>query len=101
VSLSFICELEDYLLLVPRRGLGVKNLMLFNKALLGKWLWRFVQEENSLWRQVIVEKYGVQRGVGVQRKLEGPMGCAFRGILGMAGGISPTLSPSRLGMDPH
>jgi hypothetical protein len=44
---------------VPRGGLGIKNLMLFNKTLLGKWLWRFGQEENSLWRQVIVMQYGI------------------------------------------
>jgi hypothetical protein len=34
--------------LVPRGVLGVKNLMLFNNALVGKWLWRFTEEENSL-----------------------------------------------------
>jgi hypothetical protein len=34
---------------VPR-GLKVKNIVLFNKALFGKWLKRFVQDESSLWR---------------------------------------------------
>ena len=34
--------------LVPRGGLAIKNFMIFNKALLGKWLWRFGQEEISL-----------------------------------------------------
>jgi hypothetical protein len=42
--------------------LGIKNRMSLNKALLGKWLWRFLQEESSLWGQVIVEKYGVMSG---------------------------------------
>jgi len=36
--------------------------MLFNKALPSKWVWRFAQEENSLRRQVIVEKYGIWKG---------------------------------------
>jgi len=40
----------------------LRKIMLFNKALLGKWLWRFGHEENSLWRQVIVMKYGILRG---------------------------------------
>uniref|UniRef100_A0A2N9EA88 Importin N-terminal domain-containing protein n=1 Tax=Fagus sylvatica TaxID=28930 RepID=A0A2N9EA88_FAGSY len=39
-------------------GLAVKNLRLFNEALLGKWLWRFGVEREALWRQVIVGKYG-------------------------------------------
>jgi hypothetical protein len=43
---------------------------------------------------------GYKEGVGVHRKFVGPMGCAFGRMLGMAGGISPTLFPSRLGMDP-
>lgn len=44
---------------VPRGALSVKNLMLFKKVLLGKWLWSFAQEDNFLWRRVIVEKYEI------------------------------------------
>ena len=41
-------------------GLGIRNLRLFNVALLGKWLWRFGQERDALWRQVIEVKYGCE-----------------------------------------
>jgi hypothetical protein len=43
---------------------------------------------------------GYKKRTGVQRKFEGPMGCAFGRIVRMVGGISPILFPSRLGMDP-
>lgn len=41
-------------------GLGIVKMRVMNKALLSKWLWRFGKEENSLWRQVIASKYGLQ-----------------------------------------
>ena len=39
-------------------GLGIRKLITFNKALLGKWLWRFGKEEDRLWRRVVASKYG-------------------------------------------
>ena len=43
-------------------GLGVKSLVTLNRALLGKWSWRFANERKALWNQVIRGKYGEQRG---------------------------------------
>ena len=43
-------------------GLGVKSLGPFNRALLGKWVWRFANEKKALWNQVIRRKYGEERG---------------------------------------
>ena len=39
-------------------GLGLRKLALLNKALLGKWIWRFASDKDNLWKQVIMAKYG-------------------------------------------
>lgn len=39
-------------------GLGVKDLSAFNQSLLGKWRWQLVAGNSSLWRNVLVAKYG-------------------------------------------
>ena len=43
---------------IANGGLGIRKLTTFNKALLGKWLWRFGKEEDWLWRRVVASKYG-------------------------------------------
>ena len=43
-------------------SLGVKNLRRFNKALRGKWLWRYGMERDAFWRKVVEIKYGSMWG---------------------------------------
>uniref|UniRef100_A0A7N2KZU0 Reverse transcriptase domain-containing protein n=1 Tax=Quercus lobata TaxID=97700 RepID=A0A7N2KZU0_QUELO len=43
-------------------GLGVRKLTTFNKASLGKWLWRFGVEETRFWRKVVALKFGEEWG---------------------------------------
>jgi len=37
--------------------LGVKDIKLFNEALLAKWKWKMATESNGLWKQVLESKY--------------------------------------------
>lgn len=46
------------LLSKDREGLGIRNLRLQNGSLLKKWLWRYTEEGNALWKEVIEAKYG-------------------------------------------
>ena len=51
-------------LLIAIGGLGIRNLTTFNKALLGKWLWRFGIKENRVWRRVVALKFGEEWASG-------------------------------------
>lgn len=44
-------------------GLGVRDIRLVNLSLLAKWRWGILGGENSLWKDVLKEKYG--DGVGI------------------------------------
>ncbi|XP_039057956.1 uncharacterized protein LOC120201411 [Hibiscus syriacus] len=35
------------------RGLGILNLDILNRALMGKWVWKFVSEKDSWWKRVV------------------------------------------------
>ena len=48
-------------------GLGIRKIDLLNKALLGKWIWRYAYEKDNLWKTVIGVKYG-QEGCGWRTK---------------------------------
>ena len=58
-------------------GLGLRKLALLNKALLGKWVWRFACDKENLWKKVISVKYG-QGGLGWRtNKANGTFGRRF------------------------
>uniref|UniRef100_A0A2N9HCX4 Reverse transcriptase domain-containing protein n=1 Tax=Fagus sylvatica TaxID=28930 RepID=A0A2N9HCX4_FAGSY len=63
-------------------GLGVRSLILTNKALLGKWLWRFGMEGDHLWRRVLMAKFGSDMGGWRTKPIRGPHGCGlWKGIM--------------------
>ena len=49
---------------IANGSLGIRKPTTFNKALLGKWLWRFGVKETRLWRRVVVLKFGKEWGGG-------------------------------------
>ncbi|KAI8548067.1 hypothetical protein RHMOL_Rhmol07G0243600 [Rhododendron molle] len=48
-------------------GLGVKNLMIQNLALLAKWWWRFYKDSDSLWVKVVKSKYKLEQSCWLPR----------------------------------
>ncbi|RVW97689.1 Transposon TX1 uncharacterized 149 kDa protein [Vitis vinifera] len=57
-----------------RGGLGLRRLGLMNKALLGKWIWRYACEKENLWKQVIWAKYGQEEYGWRSKKPNGAFG---------------------------
>ncbi|RVX03442.1 hypothetical protein CK203_019816 [Vitis vinifera] len=62
-------------------GLCIRKIDLLNKALLGKWIWRFASEKDNLWKRVIGVKYG-QEGFGWRTE-------EARGTFGVGVGLKP------------
>ena len=64
---------------LPRElgGLGIRNLVSFNQALLGKLLWRYGHETTHLWRRVITMKYGEGNGGWSTRVCRRAYGCGL------------------------
>ena len=48
--------------------------MLYNQALLGKWLWRYAREKEALWRKIVDLKYGGLWGGWCSNYVAGPYG---------------------------
>ena len=39
-------------------GLGIMDIDIKNRALLNKWVWRYGEEPNAMWKVIIASKYG-------------------------------------------
>ncbi|RVW15454.1 putative ribonuclease H protein [Vitis vinifera] len=55
-------------------GLGLRRIATLNRALLGKWIWRFACERDNLWKQVISTKYGQEDYGWRAKKVSGAAG---------------------------
>ncbi|XP_058757341.1 uncharacterized protein LOC131630579 [Vicia villosa] len=49
---------EDVCTPIDKGGLGLKNLEVFNIAILCKWKWRILEESNSFWYRMLKARYG-------------------------------------------
>ncbi|RVW57156.1 LINE-1 reverse transcriptase-like [Vitis vinifera] len=55
-------------------GLGLRKITLLNKALLGKWIWRFACAKEELWKKVLEAKYEKEELGWRTRKANGAFG---------------------------
>ncbi|RVW14448.1 putative mitochondrial protein [Vitis vinifera] len=82
-----VCEQE-------KGGLGLRKLVHLNKALLGKWVWRFARAKEEMWKRVLVAKYGQEEFGWRTKKANGAFG-VLEGHLVWGCGAGPEI-PSTL-----
>jgi hypothetical protein len=60
IDIKKICWINWDQICLPKikGGLGIKNLELFNLALLSKWKWRLISENDALWSDLLRFRYG-------------------------------------------
>lgn len=51
-------------------GLGLKNLGAFNKALVGKWVWKFMEGKERLWQKVVKARHEVPSWLGRGKRMD-------------------------------
>ena len=68
---------------VEMGGLGIRSVVSFNQALLGKWLWRYGHEVSHLWPRLISTKYGEGQGRWCTKVCRRTHGCElWRSVYG-------------------
>lgn len=71
IKWSTICKNKEF------GGLNVKDLESFNLSLFLKWKWRILQGGDTLWRDIIDSKYGLQPSLNTQRMSNRPSPASF------------------------
>lgn len=70
---------EDLCKSFTEGGLGIKKMGEFNKALVAKWVWRFLEGKENLWKKLIRSRHGippwVREGTWASKRGRNSSGC--------------------------
>lgn len=58
----YLVKLEEATKSKVTGGLGIRKLRMVNECLLPKWWWRYGCEDRSLWKSILISKYGSAGG---------------------------------------
>ena len=101
VDWNFVCNLKE------NGGLGIVDVGIKNRALLNKWVWRYGDEPNAMWKAIIASKYGGDHSdlflsLNNQRRFSGTwknitkfLGCQNSHSFGFLSGIGFSLGNGR------
>ena len=65
---------------IKSSGLGVRNLIQLNQALLEKWLWQYATNREAPWKLVIEAKYDTKGEDSALRRQQGHLEWEFGNI---------------------